>query len=163
MTAATYTPMFDGAMVASLQGRGGYITGYDGQLVPFNERFFDGGDTFRGFALAGIGPRDIVAPSNTGALGGTVHAIGTAQMRFPSLIPESYGVGLSLFTDFGTLGRLDNLSGRPALHRRAIFRHRHLREGQSGLPRLGRHQRNVEIALRPGADRSRPALREDLL
>jgi outer membrane protein insertion porin family len=111
VTAATYAPLFDGAMVSSLSGRFGYITGYDGSLVPFNDRFFDGGDTFRGFALAGIGPRDIVAPSNTGALGGTVRAIGSAELKFPGLLPESYGIGLSLFTDFGTMGRLDNLSG----------------------------------------------------
>ena len=110
-TFGTYAPMFDGGIITSLSGRFGYITGYNGSLVPFNDRFFDGGDSFRGFALAGIGPRDIVAPSNTGALGGTVRAIGTAQMRFPSLLPESYGVGLSLFTDFGTMGRLDNFAG----------------------------------------------------
>jgi outer membrane protein insertion porin family len=110
VTAATYTPMFDGAMIATLQGRANYITGYGGSFVPFEERIFDGGDTFRGFALAGVGPRDIVAPNNTGALGGTVDAIGTAQVRFPSLVPESYGVNLGLFTDFGTLGRLDNLT-----------------------------------------------------
>jgi outer membrane protein insertion porin family len=110
VTAATYTPMFDGGMIATLQGRANYITGYGGSFVPFEERIFDGGDTFRGFALAGVGPRDIVAPNNTGALGGTVDAIGTAQVRFPSLVPESYGVNLGLFTDFGTLGRLDNLT-----------------------------------------------------
>ncbi|HEX4636880.1 MAG TPA: outer membrane protein assembly factor BamA [Rhizomicrobium sp.] len=108
---ATYTPLLDGGLIASLSGKLGYITGYNGSTVPFFERFFDGGDTFRGFALAGVGPRDIVAPNNTGALGGTVRAIGTAQMRFPSLVPESYGVGLSLFTDFGTMGRLDTLGG----------------------------------------------------
>jgi outer membrane protein insertion porin family len=110
MVAAAYTPLFENSMVASLQARAGYITGYGGQTVPFYQRYFDGGDTFRGFSLAGIGPRDIVAPSNTGALGGTMHAIGTAQIRFPSLLPESYGIGLSLFTDFGTLGRVDNLT-----------------------------------------------------
>jgi outer membrane protein insertion porin family len=115
LTAATYTPMFDNAMVASLQARAGYITGYGGQSVPFYQRYFDGGDTFRGFALAGVGPRDTVAYNNTGALGGTAHAIGTAEVRFPSLIPESYGVGLSLFTDFGTLGRVDNLFGSTRL------------------------------------------------
>ena len=109
-TAATYRPFFDGGAIVSLSGRAGFITGYDSSLVPFNERYFMGGDTFRGFSLAGIGPRDIVAPSNTGALGGTMHAIGTAQIRFPSLLPESYGIGLSLFTDFGTLGRVDNLT-----------------------------------------------------
>jgi len=111
LNAATYTPMLDGALVGSLSAKLGYITGYNGSNVPFFERFFDGGDTFRGFALAGIGPRDIVAPNNTGALGGTVRAIGSAQVRFPSLLPESYGVGLSLFTDFGTMGRLDTLGG----------------------------------------------------
>jgi outer membrane protein insertion porin family len=115
LTTATYTPMFDNAIIASLQGRAGYITGYGGQSVPFYQRYFDGGDTFRGFALAGVGPRDTVAYNNTGALGGTVHAIGTAEMRFPSLVPESYGVGLSLFTDFGTLGRVDNLFGSTRL------------------------------------------------
>jgi len=109
-SAATYTPMFDGAIVSMLSGRADYITGYGGSFVPFEERLFDGGDTFRGFSLAGIGPRDIVAPSNTGALGGTVDAIGTVQLRFPSLVPESYGLNLGLFTDFGTLGRLDNLT-----------------------------------------------------
>ena len=56
-----------------------------------------------------------VAYNNTGALGGTAHAIGTAEVRFPSLVPESYGVGLSLFTDFGTLGRVDNLFGQTRL------------------------------------------------
>jgi outer membrane protein insertion porin family len=110
-TFGTYAPFLDGAIVGSLSGRLGYITGYNGAAVPFFERFFDGGDTFRGFALAGIGPRDIVAPSNTGALGGTVRAIGSAAMRFPSLLPESYGVGLSLFSDFGTMGRLDTPKG----------------------------------------------------
>ena len=110
-TAATYAQLFDGAIVSSLTGRFGYITGYGGSPVPFNYRFFDGGDSFRGFSLAGVGPRDIVAPSNSGALGGTVRAIGTAELKFPGLLPESYGIGLSLFTDFGTVGRLDNIYG----------------------------------------------------
>jgi len=109
---ATYAPLFDGGLVTSLQGRAGYITGYNGNLVPFNERFFMGGDTFRGFALAGIGPRDITAPNNYGSLGGTVYAIGTVQARLPALLPESYGVNAGLFTDFGTLGRVDNIFAR---------------------------------------------------
>ena len=121
--------------------------------MPFDERFFDGGDTFRGFALAGIGPRDIVAPNNTGALGGKVDAIGTVAGALALAVPESYGVKLGLFTDFGTLGRLDNRHPRPASAPARNIPARHLREGQSGLPRLGRHQRPVEIAVRPGPDR----------
>src|SRR3954468_25049147 len=81
VVAATYAPLFESSMVASLQARAGYITGYGGQSVPFYQRYFDGGDTFRGFALAGVGPRDTVAYNNTGALGGTAHAIGTAEVR----------------------------------------------------------------------------------
>ena len=110
-TFSTYKSFWDGAIISSLSGKFGYITGYDGAAVPFFQRFFDGGDSFRGFALAGVGPRDLVTPNNTGALGGTVRAIGSAEMRFPSLLPESYGIALSLFTDFGTMGRLDTLSG----------------------------------------------------
>ncbi len=100
--------MFDGAVVASLGGCAGVITGYNGDTVPFEDRIFIGGDTFRGFALAGVGPRDINALANNGALGGTVYAVGTASARLPALLPESYGINAGLFTDFGTLGRLDD-------------------------------------------------------
>ena len=44
--------------------RSGYITGYDGQTIPIQERFFKGGDSFRGFAQAGVGPRDTVVAGN---------------------------------------------------------------------------------------------------
>jgi outer membrane protein insertion porin family len=108
----TYTPFFDGAVVGNLQARSGFITGYDGSPVPFNERYFLGGDTFRGFALAGVGPRDTTAPINTGAVGGNVYAVGTVAARLPTLLPPSYGVNLGLFTDFGTLGHLDNIVTR---------------------------------------------------
>lgn len=111
-SASTYKSLFDGSVIASLQGNAGYITSYDGSFVPFNERFFRGGDSFRGFSLAGVGARDLVAPSNTGALGGNVYAIGTVEARLPGLLPESYGIGLALFSDFGTLGHLDNIITR---------------------------------------------------
>ncbi len=111
-TFSTFKAVFDGSVVTSLSGRGGYITGYDGSLVPFNERFFMGGETFRGFSLAGVGARDLVAPQNTGALGGTVYAIGSLEARMPGLIPESYGINLGLFSDFGTIGKLDNIFTR---------------------------------------------------
>jgi outer membrane protein insertion porin family len=110
--ASTYLSMFDGGVVTSLTGRGGYIAGYNGASVPFNERFFMGGDTFRGFSLAGIGPRDLTAEGKTGAVGGNAYLIGTLAARLPSLLPESYGINLGLFTDFGTLGHLDNIATR---------------------------------------------------
>ena len=105
-----YHPAFDGGVGSgSLQMHGGIIQGLNGQAVPINQRFFRGGDTFRGFALAGIGPRDLDAPINTGAIGGDAYAIGTLEARLPALLPESYGVSIGAFTDFGTLGRVDDV------------------------------------------------------
>lgn len=95
------------AFVGSLGVKSGYITAYSGDSLPIDERFFKGGDSFRGFNLAGIGPRDLSVAKDAGALGGDVYSIGTAQLRIPSFLPEDYGINLSLFTDFGTLGRLD--------------------------------------------------------
>jgi outer membrane protein insertion porin family len=108
-TAAGYQSFFSDAIVGSLTLNSGYITGYDGAIVPINQRFFQGGDSFRGFKYAGIGPRDIDAPLDQGAVGGNVFAIGTLAARLPSIVPESYGVTLGLFSDFGTLGRIDNV------------------------------------------------------
>jgi outer membrane protein insertion porin family len=109
-TATFYKRVFWDSMVGSLSMNSGYITTYDGQTLPINDRFFKGGDTFRGFALAGIGPRDLRVSKDVGALGGNVYAIGTASLRLPEFLPEDYGINLSLFSDFGTLGHLDDKS-----------------------------------------------------
>ncbi|MBV9045598.1 MAG: outer membrane protein assembly factor BamA, partial [Alphaproteobacteria bacterium] len=107
MSVGYFHPVFWEEMIGSLNLQSGYITGYDGQIIPIQERFFQGGDTFRGFAQAGIGPRDTVIQGNGGALGGNFYVIGTGQLKLPNLLPESYGVQMALFTDVGTLGHLD--------------------------------------------------------
>jgi outer membrane protein insertion porin family len=94
--------------VGSLGVNAGYITAYDGSELSINDRFFKGADTFRGFAIAGIGPRDLRVAKDVGALGGDSFAIGTAQLRIPDFLPADYGINLSLFSDFGTLGHLDD-------------------------------------------------------
>jgi len=108
-TFAGYQTMFSGDMIGSLTVNSAYITGYDGAIVPINQRFFEGGDTFRGFKLAGVGPRDIDAPADQGALGGDIYAIGTLKATMPNLVPASWGVNLGLFTDFGVVGKVDNV------------------------------------------------------
>jgi outer membrane protein insertion porin family len=102
-----YHPILWDASVGSINLQTGYITGYDGQSIPIQERFFKGGDSFRGFAQAGVGPRDTIVRGDQGAVGGNFFAIGSAQMRLPSFLPDSYGVNLALFSDFGTVGHLD--------------------------------------------------------
>ncbi|HEX2591114.1 MAG TPA: outer membrane protein assembly factor BamA [Rhizomicrobium sp.] len=102
-----YHPVIWDDFVGSFTASAGYITGYAGQDVRINERFFKGGDSFRGFKLAGIGPRDTVIQGTGGAVGGNIYAIGTIQFRIPDFLPADYGVGTSLFSDFGTLGKVD--------------------------------------------------------
>lgn len=112
-SAEIYTPL-PFQMVGSARISSGYIMAYGGQDVRINDRFFKGGDSFRGFRIAGIGPRDIAAVGKP-ALGGNLYAVGTLQARLPPMLPESYGIDLSLFSDFGTLGivskREKNLAG----------------------------------------------------
>jgi outer membrane protein insertion porin family len=103
----TYHKIFTDSLIGSLNISSGFITGYGGQVIPIQERFFKGGDTFRGFKLAGIGPRDVDVTGDAGAVGGDFYAIGNAQLRLPGLVPQDYGMDFSLFSDFGTLGHLD--------------------------------------------------------
>jgi outer membrane protein insertion porin family len=103
-------------VVASFTMNAGYIFGWGGDDVRINDRFFKGGASFRGFDVAGIGPREqiVVIDPITGdrntirgdALGGNAYAIGTAQVTFPTGLPESFGVSGAAFLEFGTLGIL---------------------------------------------------------
>jgi outer membrane protein insertion porin family len=81
-------------------------------FIPIQERYFKGGDSFRGFKLAGIGPRDTFVTGDAGAVGGDFYAIGTAEVRLPDIVPADYGMKFSLFSDFGTLGHLDSAVSR---------------------------------------------------
>jgi outer membrane protein insertion porin family len=72
-----------------------------------NDRFYKGGDTFRGFETAGIGPRDTNA-GRSDSLGGKAYAIGTVELTVPTGLPEQYGIKAAVFSDFGTLGLLDS-------------------------------------------------------
>ncbi len=89
-------------LVAS--GHTGYIAGI-GKDVRISDRYFIGGDTVRGFAQAGISPRDRASQD---ALGGNWMAAGSLEVIFPLGLPNEYGIQGKLFTDFGTVGPGDN-------------------------------------------------------
>jgi outer membrane protein insertion porin family len=99
---------------ATFRGNAGLISGWGGDTVRINDRFFKGGSSFRGFDVAGIGPRQLLVDDVSGAIidegdavGGNAFAIGTVQLDVPLPVPESFGLGGALFVDFGTLGYLD--------------------------------------------------------
>lgn len=91
--------------VVSLQGSTGYVSGWNGDPIRINDRFFKGGNSFRGFETAGMGARDL---TTTDALGGNFYAIGTVELTVPNYLPDEYGIKTSLFADVGTLGMLDD-------------------------------------------------------
>jgi outer membrane protein insertion porin family len=109
-------PILWDEFVATLSGNIGYINGYGGQNVRLSERFFKGGDSFRGFDVAGIGPREVNVRGNA-AIGGETFAIGTFELRLPEFLPADYGISASLFTDFGTLGHVSGNIGIPTCTR----------------------------------------------
>lgn len=97
---------FTKSLVMSVTGSTGYVQGWGGDTVRINDRFYKGGLNFRGFETAGIGPRDL-SLGRSDALGGKAYAIGTVELTVPTFLPEQYGIKASLFSDVGTLGKLD--------------------------------------------------------
>jgi outer membrane protein insertion porin family len=97
---------FNKTFILSLIGAGGVVQGWGGDHVRINDRFFRGGNNFRGFQIAGIGPRDLNLGRND-ALGGKVYILGTAELTVPTFLPEQYGIKAAIFTDVGTAGLLD--------------------------------------------------------
>jgi outer membrane protein insertion porin family len=91
--------------IVSVSGSAGYVSGWNGDAVRINDRFFKGGNSFRGFENAGMGPRDL---TTNDALGGNFYAVGSVELTVPNGLPEEYGIRTSLFADVGTLGVLDD-------------------------------------------------------
>jgi outer membrane protein insertion porin family len=101
----------------TLVGRiqGGVIDGWGGQDVRMTDLFFKGGETIRGFQLAGYGPRDACEDPSTGEhissstcqrdpLGGQIFWAATAEARFPLPgVPDNLGMQGAVFVDAGSL------------------------------------------------------------
>lgn len=85
------------------RARGGVISGWGGQDVRLLDLFYKGSETVRGFAPAGIGPRDL-ASANQDALGGKMYAAATAETMFqlPG-VPKDLGLSGAAFVDAGSL------------------------------------------------------------
>ncbi len=96
-------------LVLNVAATAGYIVAYGDETLELNDRFFKGGGSFRGFKTSGIGPRDIAPDTGTPpSVGGEMYAIGTVELRFPNFLPEELGIKTALFTDFGTVGMVQD-------------------------------------------------------
>jgi outer membrane protein insertion porin family len=103
-------------MTAMGRATGGIITGWGGQDVRLLDLFYRGGETVRGFATAGIGPRDTQSV-NQDALGGRMYYGTTAELLFkvPG-VPDDMGLRGAVFADAGSLwGVNGTAAGVPGL------------------------------------------------
>ena len=91
-----------------MKATGGNIIGL-GQPVSTIDDFFKGGETIRGFASLGYGPRYFdPATGNNIALGGKNYVNGTAEVQFPlPTVPPDFGLRGAVFADAGILWGAD--------------------------------------------------------
>lgn len=105
--AAYYKPFLFNRVVLGVKGRGGYVTGL-GEKVTQSQRFILGGRLVRGFAGAGIGPRDI---GNKAAVGGNQYYAGSAEIVSDLGLSKDLGVRWTVFTDVGSTWGTDYPTG----------------------------------------------------
>lgn len=117
LSGKAHMPIYRDSVVGSLEVEGGAILGFGGYDVKTTDRFFLGGDSFRGFEPGGLGPRD-----SGDSLGGNYFAMARAEVTFPLGLPQEYGVSGGVFADAGTVWNVDkpttsytDASGNPAV------------------------------------------------
>lgn len=88
--------------IFSVSGKAGYIFGL-GEDVALAERYFVGGDDVRGFKTSGLGPRDTATDD---ALGGEWMYASSVALKFPTGLPNEFGLSGRVFVDIGSSGAL---------------------------------------------------------
>lgn len=81
----------------------GYLQPLDGDYISRVYRYFLGGESLRGFDIAGVGSRNWYYRSYS--LGGLWKVNGSTQLNFPIFIPDEYQVKGFVFMDYGILGK----------------------------------------------------------
>jgi outer membrane protein insertion porin family len=93
-------------VVSVLKLQGGNIASWGGKDLRMLDHFQMGPNLVRGFAPAGIGPRDITTPgqSTNDALGGSLYWGASVEAQTPLyFLPKEIGIKLAAFADAGSL------------------------------------------------------------
>jgi len=104
-SAKAYSRLISDEVIGSVELAGGAIVGFGGYEPNISDRFFLGGDSFRGFENSGLGPEDSFTDDS---LGGKYYGIVRTEVTFPLPLPEEYGLAGGFFADAGTVWGLDN-------------------------------------------------------
>jgi outer membrane protein insertion porin family len=96
-----YYPIWED-VVAMAHVQGGYIAPFSGKLREL-DHFFMGPSLVRGFAPAGIGPRDTSYDARNNPIGATTYFGASLETQFPIWgLPRELGLKAALFADAGT-------------------------------------------------------------
>jgi outer membrane protein insertion porin family len=88
--------------VVKLQG--GQLQGWGGKSLRMLDNFQMGPNLVRGFAPAGIGPRDVTPGTTNDALGGTMYWGASFEAQTPLyFLPKEIGIKVAAFADAGSL------------------------------------------------------------
>ena len=101
-----YFNLFDEALIFSADLEGGALFSNGGSESRVTDRFFLGGNSFRGFNVGGLGPRDNNGTVND-SLGGNYYAVARLDANFPIGLPQELGIRGGLFIDAGSVWGMD--------------------------------------------------------
>jgi outer membrane protein insertion porin family len=91
-------------IVSVLRLQGGHVTGWGDKELRMLDHFQMGPDLVRGFATAGIGPRDMTPGTSGDALGGTMYWGASVETQIPIYgVPKDFGMRIALFADAGSV------------------------------------------------------------
>ena len=91
-------------IVSVLHLQGGHLTGWGSRDLRMLDHFQMGPNLVRGFAPAGIGPRDMTPGTTNDALGGTMYWGASVEAQTPLyFLPKEIGIRVAAFADAGSL------------------------------------------------------------
>jgi outer membrane protein insertion porin family len=91
-------------VVSVLRVQGGHIASWGGKDLRMLDHFFMGPNLVRGFAPAGIGPRDLTPGTFQDPLGGSLYWGVSVEAQMPFyFLPKETGVKGAIFADAGSL------------------------------------------------------------
>jgi outer membrane protein insertion porin family len=91
-------------IVSVLHLQGGHVTGWGDKDLRMLDHFQMGPNLVRGFATAGIGPRDLTLGTSNDALGGTMYWGASVETQVPIFgVPKDFGLRLAFFADAGSV------------------------------------------------------------
>ena len=102
-------------VVSIVHLQAGNLSAWGGQQARFLDQFKMGPNLVRGFAPAGIGPRDLNPYTSQDALGGSMYWGASLEMQFPLyFLPKDVGMRGAVFADAGALWDYTGPTSNPA-------------------------------------------------